>query len=632
MSGRIPDNQIREVVERSDMLQIVGDVVELRRAGTSYKGLCPFHTEKTPSFHVNPGLKLYHCYGCGAGGDAIRFVRETRGLSFVEAVEFLADRAGLTLEREADDPAQARQRAQERSERQRLLELARIVQQFFRSRFDLPVGLAARRYADSRRLGPEIAARYGLGASGTGWSDLCDHCKRLGWGDRDLLQLGVASARDSGGVYDRFRNRLMFPIFNAQGDLVGFGGRTVADPPDDAKYINSPEVTLGSEQEGSRFKYFYKKGDTVFGLWQAREAIRQSGYAILVEGNLDVMTLAQAGFRNAVCAMGTALTEQQVAALRRFAEKVVLVYDGDKAGRAAAMKAAPLLIGAGFDGKLVLMPDGEDPDSLVRDHGPQALQQRIDTAAPLLNAYLDNLLGEWDGSIQGRVKILQAAGPLLAVMSSRDPTARDLAYDYLVGRLAKDETLERGRAQYGRYLDRSMQAAPAAKAEAPLPDPTYGEQPVATRDQQLLEILIWYPVFLPQAEQSGVLDCIDSTTVRLALRDLCAHGRDHHLELDEVSRWAQQLSDGAMRRLVLDRLMAAVTVPAAAAAAEFEKRATLVLTEHLKDQFDEATQALQSTPQSAAHWPELYGRWQKLSAEMRRVQKGRGQSAAARSA
>lgn len=622
MAGRIPESQIREVVERSDMLQIVGDVVELRRAGTSYKGLCPFHTEKTPSFHINPGLKLYHCYGCGAGGDAIRFVRETRGLSFVEAIEYLAERAGVAIVRQDDSPDEARRRAKERSERGRLLELARLVQQFFRARFDLPDGQAARNYAAKRQLGPEIGARYGLGASGIGWTDLCDHCRRMGWSDADLLQLGVATQREGGGVYDRFRQRLMFPIFSMQGDLVGFGGRDLTGQEGVAKYMNSPEVALGTEQEGSRFRYFYKKGDTVFGLWQAKESIRRQGCAMLVEGNLDVMTLAQAGFTHAVCAMGTALTDQQAAALRRFTDNVVVVYDGDAAGRKAAMKAAPSLIAAGLEGKLVWLPDGEDPDSYVRKFGPEAMQKLIADAPPLLNAYLDHLLHESDGSIQAQTRVLQTAGPLLAAMGARDPTSRDLAYDYLAGRLSGGR-LEDARAQYGRYLDRAIQAAPAQAPLAALPDPTFGEERPATRDLQLLELLVWYPAFLPDAERSGVLECIEHAGIRLALHHLCIHARDRSLDLDTVGRWAHELTDGVARRLVLDKLMSPVLVPAAQAAAEYDQRARRVMLEHLKLRRDAVAEELQHTAQTASNWAALYGQWQALVAEVNRHQKAR---------
>jgi DNA primase len=274
LAGRIPDRTVRDVVEQTDMIAVVGEVVELRRAGTSWKGLCPFHNEKSPSFHVNPGLKLYHCYGCGAGGDLIRFVRETRGLSFVEAVEHLAERTGVRIEREHFTLEQQQKLDAERSVRGRMLDLARCAQAFFRERFDRPEGREAHDYAAARGLGPEITERFGLGAAGTGWTDLAQHLHKHGFQDGEIVAIGLGVQRDSGGLYDRFRNRLMYPIPNAAGDIVGFGGRHLGEDKDVAKYMNSPETTLAGEDEASRFYHFYKKGQVVFGLFQARSRSR----------------------------------------------------------------------------------------------------------------------------------------------------------------------------------------------------------------------------------------------------------------------------------------------------------------------------------------------------------------------
>ena len=298
--GRIPMQAIRGVVAQTDMLAIVREVVEIKKAGASFKGCCPFHAEKTPSFHVNPGLKLYHCYGCGAGGDVIRFVQETRGLNFVEAVELLAERVGVTLERVAERPEDSARRAEAKSARGRMLELDRAAQAWFRSRLQLQDGKKARDYAIQRGMTAATIERFGLGASGTGWTDLLDHLTRHGFNRDDIIAIGLAKTGDKGGTYDRFRDRLMFPIYTSAGDLVGFGGRDLTGEKETAKYINSSEITLDGEEEASRFRHFYKKGDCVFGLWQAREAVRRTKQAIVVEGNLDVMTLAQAGFENAV--------------------------------------------------------------------------------------------------------------------------------------------------------------------------------------------------------------------------------------------------------------------------------------------------------------------------------------------
>lgn len=619
-SGRILDQSVREVADRVDMIAVVGEVVDLKPAGNSHKGLCPFHTEKTPSFHVNATRKLYHCYGCGVGGDAIKFVRETRGLSFAEAVEYLADRFGVALERDQVSPEELRRAAQLRSERGRMLELARQAQAFFRGRFDLPEGSSAREYAAKRAMTQETVHRFGLGAAGIGWSDLCDHLRRQGWQDGDLLQMGLAVARESGGVYDRFRNRLMFPIYSAQGDLIGFGGRDLSDKPDVAKYMNSPEIILDTEAEDSRFRHLYKKGDVVFGLWQARDAIRRSGRAVLVEGNLDVMTLAQAGIANAVCAMGTALTENQAKALRRFTDRVAVIYDGDAAGQKAADKALPQLIMAGLEGVLVTLPPSEDPDSYVRRYGAEALQKLIDQAPALLNAYLDRLMAHWDGSIQGKTRILQTVGPLLATMGQRDPISRDMAYDYVIARLG-DSHLETGRAQLGRYLTQTA-TIPGDSPHAEPPPPA-DDEPAPMAEQQLAELLLWYPALLTQFEASGVLDAFQHSGLRLALRDLCAESHHHPMDLDAVTRWAQQLPPGSGRTWMLRWLVAeAPRVPASHAHAELNRLTAELWKRALREHIEALKAELRQPGASLERKQQLIADLQRADQDLRALSKG----------
>ncbi len=553
--GRIPPQSIRNVVAQTDMLAVVREVVELKKAGASFKGCCPFHAEKTPSFHVNPGLKLYHCYGCSAGGDVIRFVQETRGLNFVEAVEFLAERVGITLERVAERPEDSARRAEAKSARGRMLELDRAAQAWFRGRLQLPEGRTARAYAEARGLTTATIERFGLGAAGIGWTDLLDHLTRLGFQRDDIIAIGLAKVGDKGGTYDRFRDRLMFPIYTSAGDLVGFGGRDLTGEKEVAKYINSSEITLDSEEENSRFKHFYKKGDCVFGLWQAREAIRGSKTAIVVEGNLDVITLAQAGFANAVCAMGTALTDAQAKEIKRFADRVALVFDGDNAGRKAAMKAVPVVVAAGLEGSYVVLPQGEDPDSFVRKFGVDAFRELLEKAPPLIEGYIDALVAESDHSLQANAVILQKAGPLLTAI--QDGISRDMARNHLQAQLTKG-AIEPHRATFDRYLQGL--APPTQKPEPPRqlrPDPTFGEPEVMILEQDVCAVLVWYPALCRHAEQYGTLDLLEHAGVRLALRDLNAIARDEEVDADKVAAWAQALPDGRARRLIMQRLVGA---------------------------------------------------------------------------
>lgn len=535
-AGRITEASIRAVIDSTDMVAVVGEVVDLKRAGNSLKGLCPFHGEKTPSFHVDRHKRLYHCYGCGAGGDAVRFVQETRGLSFVETIEWLADRAGVELEREGWTPEMRRQQAAERSERGRLLELARAAQQFFRSRLDSPAGAAARAYAVQRGLSQATVVTFGLGASGDGWSDLCDHLLSRGWTPADLVRIGLAVERErGGGVYDRFRSRLMFPIYTSAGDLVAFGGRDLTGEAP-GKYINSPEIAIDGESEDSRHRHFYKKGDLVFGLWQSRDAIRRKKRAILVEGNLDVMTLAQAGIDGVVCAMGTALTENQAKELRRYTERVVVVYDGDKAGRAAVRKAIPVLLGAGLDGILVRLPDGEDPDSFVRSRGADAFNQLVTHGPALVDAYLDDLLSEWDGSVQGKSAILQQSAALLDKLA--DPISRDMARQYMQRRLEVQPV------DFGRYVeqmprDKTSVVAVAQPAGELLDD----------MEADIARIIVLHPRLASVAMGYGIIDYLRHMDLRQALRSL-AQATDVQIPADALHHWAEALPDGHLRRAV----------------------------------------------------------------------------------
>lgn len=552
--GRIPMQSVRNVVAQTDMLAVVREVVELKKAGASFKGCCPFHAEKTPSFHVNPGLKLYHCYGCGAGGDVIRFVQETRGLNFVEAIEMLAERVGITLERVAERPEDSARRAEAKSARGRMLELDRAAQAWFRGRLQLPEGHKAHLYAQSRGLTAATIERFGLGASGIGWTDLLDHLTRQGFNRDDIIAIGLAKIGDKGGTYDRFRDRLMFPIYTAAGDLVGFGGRDLTGDKEVAKYINSSEITLDGEDEQSRFKHFYKKGDCVFGLWQARESIRRTKTAIVVEGNLDVITLAQAGFDNAVCAMGTALTDAQAKEIKRFADRVALVFDGDAAGRKAAMKAVPVVVAAGLEGSYVVLPQGEDPDSFVRKFGQDVFRELLAKAPPLIDGFIDALVAESDHSLQANSAILQKAGPLLTAI--QDGISRDMARNYLQSQLTKG-AIEPHRATFDRYLQRLVPTTAKAEPEQMRPDPTFGEPEVGKLEQDLCAVLVWYPSLCGQAAQYGALDMLEHAGIRLALRDLCALAREQEIDADTLSGWAQALPDGRARRLILRLLVEA---------------------------------------------------------------------------
>ena len=397
---RYGEETIEQVRQAVDLVQLIGSHVGLRKVGQTWKGLCPFHAEKTPSFTVNPDRHAYHCFGCGAGGDCFRFVMETESLSFVESLQTLAERYGVVL------PAAA--------EEDRSGGIYRVLEEaaaYYRRSLDDPTtGRDARAYLAGRGVTGETLDRYGVGWAPASWDALSS---RLGpkFGVPALLEAGLVIRRDKGdGVYDRFRGRVLVPLRLASGRVVGFGGRGLGD--EEPKYLNSPETPV------------YRKSRFLFGLDVARTALRQSGEAVLAEGYFDVLMLSQAGVESAVATAGTALTVDQMRLLRRYVERVVLVFDGDAAGQAAAEKALRPAIQAGLRARVARLPEGDDPDTLVRHGGKDAWEHvaahALSPMAFLAERYRDrrepglrasaSLAASADDPIAARLLIEEAAG------------------------------------------------------------------------------------------------------------------------------------------------------------------------------------------------------------------------------
>lgn len=408
---RYPQDLIDHVRESTDIVSLVGEQVRLTKAGRSFKGLCPFHTEKSPSFHVNPDRQIYHCFGCGVGGNAITFLIEHAKLTFPEAVRTLAERAGIALPARTED-------AGADLEIGRIHEALSLAAEFFEERLaHRDVGRPARDYLAGRDIDMVTAASFGLGFAPAGWSNFLDLAGKKFTLDI-LVKAGLVIQKDDGGAYDRFRNRLMVPITSASGRVIGFGGRTLAD--DDAKYINSPESPV------------YQKGHLLFGLAMARDAMRAGEEAILVEGYFDHLRVFAAGFQNVVAVAGTAFTPHQATLLRRHAARVHLVFDGDSAGLNAAWKAAGLCLAAGMTPLLSILPEGEDPDSLIRRNGPAAFRSVLDSALDLIEftkARLVPKLGKEDA-----LKRL-----VDQIRESPDPIRRRLLIQEAADRLRFDE-------------------------------------------------------------------------------------------------------------------------------------------------------------------------------------------------
>ncbi len=377
------DDFIQEVAERNPIEDVVGEYVPLtKRSGQNLFGLCPFHSEKTPSFSVSPSKGIYHCFGCGKGGSVFNFIMDMEHLSFPESVEFLARRAGMAI------PEDGRQHDSGR--RERLLKLNREAARFFYDQLSTAEGAKAIEYMRIRRISRRVATNFGLGYAPDSWEGLTHEMKSRGYSERDLVDAGLAKRGKRGGVYDAFRGRLMFPVIDVRGNVVAFSGRVLGDG--EPKYLNSPDTPV------------FSKSHNLFGLNLAKKS--KAGYIILVEGNVDVVSLHQAGFDSAVASLGTALTSEQAGLISRFVKQVVICYDADSAGKKAAQRAIPMLERVGLAVKVVTVPGAKDPDEFIKAKGAEAFRALIDDSENGMEYRLQRAAEGFDlgdGRRQGRL-------------------------------------------------------------------------------------------------------------------------------------------------------------------------------------------------------------------------------------
>ena len=503
--ARFSQESIERVKDATDIVEIVSAYTELRRSGQRLTGLCPFHDERTPSFSVNPAEKVYHCFGCGVGGDVFTFVEEKEGLAFADAVEALADRYGVEVEREEEDP-----RAEEaRKRRARLVELLDRTAAFYAAYlWESDEAKKAREYLLGRGLGEEVLREFGVGFAPNKWDTVYLRGQQAGFSVDELVASGLVKKGTKGGWLDHFRARIMFPIRDARGRMQGLGGRATREN-QRAKYVNSPEGEL------------YRKSRTLYGIERARSAIAKAGRAVVVEGYTDVIAAHQAGVGETVAVMGTAITPEQVKLLSAYSEEVVLALDADRAGREAMLRAQRVAAGKRVRLRVVSMPEGEDPADMLAGETPgskgaERFSGLVDSAVDLPAFHVRTLLDEADlGSPAGRDRALDEVVPVLAAMG--DSITREELVREVGGRLDADPALvsrrlaaaERGRG--GRSAPAELGAA-AAKA----PEKPRALSATELREQALLAMCIAAP----------------------------AHGRDY---LERLR--GEQLSSPVMRRV-----------------------------------------------------------------------------------
>jgi DNA primase len=406
--GLFPQSFIEDLRLQANIVQVVQDYVSLKRVGAKYKGLCPFHSEKTPSFHVDPDKGFFHCFGCGVGGDVFKFLELHEKVGFQDAVRMLSQKIGVALPEEQDEGGEGRQDAKLR---EALLKMHELAAAYFRDQLASPAGARARQQVRDRGLTPATVDQLGLGFAPQSRDGLKTLLLKQGFSQALLTQSGLVTTRENGETLDRFRGRLMIPICRDTGSVIAFGGRTM-DADQQPKYLNSPETAI------------YSKGRTLYGLNLTKAAVRKVGFVVLVEGYFDFAQVFQAQAAPVVASCGTALTPQQAHLLRRFTTKVVLSYDPDAAGQGAAARSSELLVHEGFDVNVVVLDRGEDPDTFIQRHGPERYREKLRASQPYLEYLLDRAASGLDfGQDESRRQFL---GRMLTVAAGiPDAAARD---------------------------------------------------------------------------------------------------------------------------------------------------------------------------------------------------------------
>ena len=421
MSYRIPPETVEHVRSQSDIVQVVSEYVVLKKAGASYKACCPFHTEKTPSFTVSPQKQMFYCFGCGAGGNVFGFLMRQEAFTFAEAVKHLAGRLGIEIKESRFVPEQQRLREQ-------LFDLYEFARGYFtRQLLKSPDAAHARAYLERRRLLGEPVQRFSLGYAPGGWDTFIGEASKKGFSSELLLQGGLAKKSAEGRVYDAFRNRIMFPILDLMGKAIAFGGRALEE--NQPKYINSPETLI------------YRKGERLYNLHQAKRTVSNKSSVFVVEGYTDAIRLALSGFENVVASLGTAFTQAQVRLLRRYASEVMLVFDSDTAGEAAAGRGVELLLEEDLDVRVVSLPSSKDPDEFLLDHGAEAFGKCADEAGNFIDYYINKALSgqnTWDINL----KVKTANALALLVGKIPNPIKKEEYLRFLAGRIGiQPETL-----------------------------------------------------------------------------------------------------------------------------------------------------------------------------------------------
>ena len=498
----IPDEKVREVRERAPILEVISDYMSLRKSGANYQGLCPFHGEKSPSFNVNPARGIFHCFGCGAGGNVVTFVMRMEGMNFPTAVKFLAKRVGV------DIPERPLTRDEKRKvdEQEQLYLINDLAAQFYRRVLETDEsGAAGRSYLQRRGVDDPTAAVYRMGFAPEGWDNLAKYLSRKGIAPDQAEKLGLLRKREGrDGYYDTFRNRLLFTIADLHGRAIGFGGRVMDDSL--PKYINSPESPV------------YRKSEVLFGLDLAKKGMREQGSAIIVEGYFDHLALYRAGYTNVVATCGTALTPGHLKVLRRYAEKVYMLFDGDEAGRKATLRSMELFLEEGFPARVVEVPSGDDPDTFIGREGAAAFAPLLESAQPIFEFFYRGLIRTTDTrGVEGKVAFVNEVAPRLLKIT--DPLERQLYEREICRAVGIDQGM----------LRQKVGVAPAAR-----PQPRPAARETAGTEEVLLTLMVKFPEVVSRVREVGAESLFSAGHLGVALAILAQSAEGGEVDLPAV--------------------------------------------------------------------------------------------------
>lgn len=526
MKGSIPEATIEEIRRRTEIVSLIGEYVTLKKAGRNFLGLCPFHREKTPSFTVSPDKQMFYCFGCSEGGNAVSFLMKLNGLTFPEALRHLAGKVGVVIP-EKPMSRQERERSTLNEQIRRANELAAG---FFVRSLQSPAGAAAREYLRKRGIGEAAIKAFRLGFAPDGWHHLLDFLGKQGIPPKLAEQAGLLVPKEgkSPGHYDRFRGRLMIPIEDVDGHVIAFGGRVMGAG--EPKYMNSPESAV------------YTKGNNLYGLAKTRDAIREKGFAILVEGYFDLIALWGAGIQNVVATLGTALTRAQVDLIRRYTPHVAALFDPDEAGKKALARSLELFLTGNVHARAVILPDGHDPDDFVRTRGREKMEDLLAHALPMADYYIEQILGGKGTLEEDRDKLREAVAFIGRIENIAE---RNLFGKKVAEALDVDEEILKAEVQ------RTLSHHPAPPVDRARRKAA-GE--FDHLEMSLVQMMLEYPAKASVVADSGVVACFRTGDLKALGEELLAACREGRA-IPDVSGFVGRLTEGPLRERLLALLV-----------------------------------------------------------------------------